>query len=178
MDYITQYNSPLGGITLASDGEALTGVWFDDNNPLTSSGRVNENYNDNENGNTFGCEPIFEETKRWLDEYFAGRENDFTPPLSLRGTAFQLRVWKELLSIPYGKTVSYGELANRLGVHSAQAIGGAVGRNPVAIIVPCHRVIGADGSLTGYAGGIGRKKKLLELESQKRQANCFIHNRL
>lgn len=148
MEYRESYDSPLGRIMMVSDGLALTGVWF----------------NENENQNGSVCERVFEETRLWLDEYFDGRKPDFTPPLSLRGTQFQERVWKELLTISYGTTVSYGELAKRLGVRSAQAVGGAVGRNPIAIIVPCHRVIGADGKLVGYAYGVERKQKLLKLE--------------
>ncbi|MBQ9349310.1 MAG: methylated-DNA--[Oscillibacter sp.] len=106
----------------------------------------------------------------WLDTYFAGRMPDFTPPLHLAGTVFQRTVWDLLLQIPYGTVTTYGDLAHRIAARngiarmSAQAAGGAVGRNPVPIIVPCHRVVGADGSLTGYAGGLDRKARLLELE--------------
>lgn len=113
---------------------------------------------------------IFSETKRWLDVYFSGTFPDFMPPLDLRGTDFRMEVWHELLKIPYGKTVSYGDIAAKLarkkGIEkmSSRAVGGAVGHNPVAIIVPCHRVVGTNGSLTGYGGGIERKVKLLQLE--------------
>ena len=102
------------------------------------------------------------DTKRWLDIYFAGRQPDFTPPLHLIGSDFRRRVWKRLLEIPYGQTTTYGALLG--GGMSAQAVGGAVGHNPISIIVPCHRVIGANGSLTGYAGGIDKKIGLLTLE--------------
>lgn len=160
MNYNTHYDSPLGDITLASDGQALTGLWFDGQKHF---------------GSTLGTQaslpakpPVFVETRRWLDIYFSGREPDFLPPLSLKGTPFQQRVWKELLTIPYGHTVTYGELARRLGCRSAQAVGGAVGRNPISIIVPCHRIVGADGSLTGFAAGLDRKRALLKIENSKK----------
>lgn len=156
MDYITHYNSPFGGITLACNGEALTGLWFDGQRYWGST--LTTHHEDNKDI------PVFEQTRRWLDIYFSGDEPDFTPPLSLQGTAFQQRVWEALLSIPYGETVTYSELAHRLGCRSAQAVGGAVGRNPISIIAPCHRVVGTDGSLTGYAGGLDRKRAMLELE--------------
>lgn len=117
--------------------------------------------------------PVFDSVRRWLDGYFQGSCPDFMPPLFLSGTPFQRVVWDILSRIPYGTTVSYGdiaaEVANRLGKKrmSAQAVGGAVGHNPIAIIVPCHRVVGSDGSLTGYAGGLWRKKYLLELEGKR-----------
>ena len=158
MDYITHYNSPLGGITLASDGKALSGLWFDGQKYF---------------GSTLGTQteecvnlPIFDKTCRWLDIYFSGRNPDSTPSLSLHGTVFQRRVWEALLTIPYGQTVTYGELARRIRCRSAQAVGGAVGRNPISIIVPCHRVVGASGALTGYAAGLDRKRALLELEQK------------
>lgn len=157
MNYTTHYDSPLGGITLASDGHALTGLWLDGQKHFGSTLEIASS--------TTSELPVFGETCRWLDSYFAGYTPDFTPPLQLHGTAFQQHVWKALLAIPYGQTVTYGELARRLGCRSAQAIGGAVGRNPIAIIVPCHRVVGAGGALTGYAGGIDRKRALLQLES-------------
>lgn len=180
MDYTAYYDSPIGGITLASDGEALTGLWF-----LTSSVFDNKVF-----GSPSGCDgqkhfgymlpqqheehsglPVFDETRRWLGVYFSGCEPNFTPPLSLKGTPFQRRVWEALLTIPYGQTVTYGELARLLGCRSAQAVGGAVGRNPISIIVPCHRVVGASGALTGYAAGLDRKRALLELEQKIYFAN-------
>lgn len=161
MEYLNYKQSPLGTILLSSDGTALTGLWF--------AGQKH-----------FGahlppdCEelnlPVFEQAGAWLDLYFGGKEPDFTPPLSPRGTRFQKEVWDILLTIPYGQTVTYGEIASALAKQqgqahmSARAVGGAVGRNPVSLIIPCHRVIGADGSLTGYAGGTDRKKSLLILE--------------
>ena len=113
--------------------------------------------------------PVFDETRRWLDLYIAaGEKPDSIPPLAPLGTPFQQRVWKILLTIPYGKTMSYGDIACLVSpTMSAQAVGGAVGRNPIAIIIPCHRVIGADGSLTGYGGGLERKRWMLELERQQ-----------
>lgn len=154
MNNIAHYNSPLGSITLASNDMALVGLWFDGQRYF---------------GGTQGVlteSPVFNETRRWLDIYFSGREPGFVPPLSLQGTDFQQHVWKALLTIPYGQTVTYGELARRLGCRSAQAVGGAVGRNPIAIIVPCHRVVGTNGALTGYAAGLDRKHALLQIEQK------------
>lgn len=161
MYYICKYVSPLGGITLASDGENLTGLWFDgqkyfaDNLP-----EQNEEHD----------LPIFAQTKQWLDIYFSGKEPDFTPPLSLTGISpFRKRVWEILLTIPYGRTSTYGEIAKQIaaetGKHiSAQAVGGAVGHNSISLIIPCHRVVGASGSLTGYAGDVNKKLTLLKME--------------
>lgn len=158
MNYTIHYDSPLGGITLASDGHALTGLWFDGQRHFGST-----------------LEPqatqitdlhIFDNARRWLDIFFSGCQPDFTPPLLLHGSPFAQRVWQTLLDIPYGQTVTYVELARRLGIRSAQAVGGAVGRNPISIIVPCHRVVGAGGNLTGYAGGLDRKRALLQLEQK------------
>ena len=160
MEYVNHSISPLGEIILASDGETLTGLWF--------AGQKYE-------GSTLAAEhrekdlPVFDETRRWLDDYFTGKDPGFTPPLRLRGTDFRKAVWKVLLTIPFGKTVTYGEIAAQIARKtgrsvSARAVGGAVGHNPVSLIVPCHRVVGADGSLTGYAGGVERKEKLLEME--------------
>ncbi len=158
MIFMTHYDSPLGRITLASDGSALTGLWFDGQRHF--GGRQGALCS-----TSVGL-PVFAETRRWLDRYFSGCGPDFTPPLSLQGTPFQRRVWEALLAIPYGATVSYGELARRLGIRSAQAVGGAVGRNPVSLVVPCHRVVGANGALTGYAAGLDRKQALLQLEQK------------
>ena len=164
MDCIDYYSSPLGRMILASDGEKLTGLWFDGQKHFASSLKgspINKSL------------PVFEETIRWLDIYFNGGIPDFIPPLSLLGTPFQKEVWEILLTIPYGKTMTYGEiakmLADRRGLPrmSAQAVGGAIGRNPISIIVPCHRVLGSNGELTGYAGGIDKKAWLLELERTK-----------
>lgn len=161
MTYIQHYGSPLGGILLAADDIGLTGLWFD-----------GQKYH----ADTLPAEhieretPILADAKRWLDVYFTGTEPDFTPPLHIVGSAFRQAVLALLLQIPYGQTVTYGELARQLAEKqsachvSAQAVGGAVGHNPISLIIPCHRVVGANGSLTGYAGGIDKKIKLLELE--------------
>lgn len=154
--FTAHYDSPLGGMTMVSDGHALTALGFEE----TRKGACFAG----EMSSTTKL-PVFDETRRWLDLYFAGKKPDFLPPLAPKGTAFQQRVWDILLTIPYGKTMSYGDVARRISpTMSAQAIGGAVGRNPIGIIIPCHRVIGADGSLTGYASGLDRKRWLLELE--------------
>ncbi len=161
MQYITHYSSPIGDITIASNGTALTGLWFDGQKYFAAT--LGADYKE-ENL------PVFAEAKRWLDMYFSGREPDFTPPLKLNGSPFRMAVWQILLSIPYGQTITYGAIAKQLAAQtgqanmSAQAVGGAVGHNPISIIVPCHRVVGTNGSLTGYAGGINKKVKLLELE--------------
>ncbi|MCR4601323.1 MAG: methylated-DNA--[protein]-cysteine S-methyltransferase [Clostridia bacterium] len=270
MDYINEYSSPLGKIILASDGTALTGLWFDgqkycgggsdagdEDVPVTGleaadrkccfgvlgagdeagagtwrgndapggsvppgpeaagqkycaaglsaggSGAFDVGQKSSESAKTlaaslrnsaarFGADkltddvggsgaeyeerqlPVFELAADWLDVYFAGKRPCFTPPLLMRGTRFRREVWEILLSIPYGNTVTYGEIADGIskqrggGRVSAQAVGGAVAHNPISLIVPCHRVIGADGSLTGYAGGLDRKARLLELEGARR----------
>lgn len=161
MDYIHKYQSPLGNITLASEGNCLTGLWFD--GQKYDRAVISEKYEEKDL-------PIFEETCKWLDIYFSGKEPDFTPSILMRTTDFRKKVWEILLTIPYGKTMTYGEIAQKIaeqqGVSkmSAQAVGGAVGHNCISIIIPCHRVVGTDGSLTGYAGGIEKKIKLLSLE--------------
>ena len=155
-DYIWRYESPLGGITLGSDGEALTGLWFNGQKYFADmmKGTGKEK-----------CLPIFAEACGWLDIYFSGRNPGFTPPLAIRATPFRKAVWEILLTIPYGKTMTYGEIAKRIAPRmSAQAVGGAVGHNPISLIIPCHRVVGTSGSLTGYAGSIDKKVKLLTLE--------------
>ena len=161
MEYTYHYHSPLGGITLAGDGEALTGLWFDDQKHVpVMEGQSCE----------AGELSAIEETTQWLDLYFSGRDPGFTPKIKMRTTAFRETVWNILLTVPYGKTVTYGEIAERVAKQmkipqmSAQAVGGAVGHNAIALIIPCHRVIGANGSLTGYSGGIGRKALLLKME--------------
>ena len=157
MDFISHYDSPLGAMTMASDGFCLIGLWFDGQKYFAST--LNEDYKERDDL------PIFEETRRWLDLYFAGKVPDFTPTLSMRASDFRRRVWEILLTIPYGKTMTYGEIAQQIGKPGAtQAIGNAVSHNPISLIIPCHRVVGVDGSLTGYAGGIERKKNLLDLE--------------
>ena len=163
MDYTHHYISPLGGITMASDGEYLTGLWFDGQKYFADTLKTQCEEKDLD---------VFRRTNRWLDIYFSGKEPDFTPPLRMRGTEFRQEVWQILLTIPFGKTMTYGEiakiLADRRGIKSmsAQAVGGAVGHNPISLIVPCHRVIGTNGALTGYAGGLEKKTRLLDMESQ------------
>ena len=162
MEYIHHYASPLGGITLASDGSALTGLWFDGQKYFAAALSPDSEEK---------MLPVFAEADRWLDRYFTGSIPDFTPPLNPRGTPFRLLVWETLLTVPFGQTVTYDQLAQRLALRtgrpvSARAVGNAVGHNPVSLIIPCHRVIGADGSLTGYAGGLERKTRLLQLERQ------------
>ena len=162
MQYISHYDSPLGAILLAADDIGLTGLWFEGQKYFSA-------------GLDDKCEerelPVFETAKHWLDIYFSGNEPDFTPPLNFIGTEFQKEVWEILLTIPYGRTMSYGEIAKRIAKKrgtehlSAQAVGGAVGHNKISVIVPCHRVVGSNGSLTGYAGGIDKKIRLLELEN-------------
>ena len=158
---ICHYESPLGGVLLAADEIGLTGLWFDGQKSFARglpADRVERET------------PALLEAKRWLDIYFSGKEPDFTPPLHPIGSAFRQSVWEILLQIPYGKTTTYGEIARQLSEKmglsrmSAQAVGGAVGHNKISIIIPCHRVVGTNGSLTGYAGGIDKKRKLLELE--------------
>lgn len=160
--YTLHVPSPLGTILLVSDGEALCGLYFDGQRHLPEMPDAEEN-------KTIA---VLEEARAWLEEYFTGEKPETVVPVRLEGTAFQRSVWELLAEVPYGETVSYGELAEKLLERSkrkvsARAVGGAVGRNPVSIIVPCHRVVGADGSLTGYAGGVERKKKLLEIERGK-----------
>lgn len=158
MTYTYNYSSPEGEILLAANDNGLTGLWFYGAKYFAA---------DLEDARTEKLTPVLRQTLRWLDIYFSGSEPDFMPPLELHGSDFRRRVWAELEKIPYGETVTYGEIAKKLGVKSAQAVGGAVGHNPVSIIVPCHRVLGADGSLTGYAGGTDKKARLLELERGK-----------
>lgn len=157
MNYTQLIPSPLGNILLSADEIGLTGLWFEGEKYYADA--LPREHIERET-------PVLTDTKRWLDVYFTGREPDFTPPLHPVGSPFRQTVWQLLLEIPYGQTTTYGALAKRLdgGRMSAQAVGGAVGHNPISIIVPCHRVIGTNGSLTGYAGGLDRKIRLLEIE--------------
>ena len=150
------YNADFTVLKMESDGDFLTRLSFTDKSIMSTDKAADI--------------PVFEDAKKWLDIYFSGKAPDFTPALKLTGTDFQMRVWEKLTKIPFGKTVTYGTLAKGIAAEtgkermSAQAIGGAVRKNPIGIIVPCHRVIGSDGSLTGFAGGIEVKKRLLQLE--------------
>lgn len=161
MQFIHRYHSPLGNILLAADDVGLTGLWFDGQKYYAGNLAA-----EHEEQNT----PVFEQAKEWLDIYFTGREPQFMPPIHMTGTPFQLAVWEILRRIPYGKTTTYREIAKEIARQrglphmSAQAVGGAVGHNAISIIIPCHRVVGTNGSLTGYAGGIDKKVKLLTLE--------------
>lgn len=161
MQYTSHYRSPIGNILLAADEIGLTGLWFEGQKYFAL-------YLDKEHIEKEI--PVLEEAKKWLDIYFTGKNPEFTIPLHFTGTDFQKEVWEILCSIPYGQTTTYGAIAKQLATKkgkshmSAQAVGGAVGHNEISIIVPCHRVVGSNGSLTGYAGGIDKKIKLLELE--------------
>lgn len=161
MQYVSHYQSPVGRILLAADEAGLIGLWFEGAKYFADQ-----------------LDPVHEEkdtsalemAKQWLSLYFSGREPDFMPPVHLKGTPFRLAVWEILQKIPYGTTLTYGKIAKDIALlkglprMSAQAVGGAVGHNPISILIPCHRVLGTDGSLTGYAGGVDKKARLLALE--------------
>ena len=156
--------APLGEIRLRSDGKSLTGLWF--------VGQVND-AKDNRDIETKDDLPIFEQVETWLENYFSGKQTPITILLQPKGTIFQEEVWKILQEIPYGETMTYGEIAQRIAkekgvaTYSAQAVGQAVGKNPISILIPCYRVLGKNGTLTGYAGGVHRKEQLLNLERGK-----------
>ena len=162
MHYLSHYESPLGAMTMASDGKHLTGLWFDgqkyDRSTISDDAPLQPHL------------PIFTQTAQWLDAYFKGTAPGFTPPIRVEGSDFKKMVTSIMLSIPFGATSTYAyiaaEVARRTGRKqmSAQAVGGAVGRNPIVLIVPCHRVVASDGSLRGYAGGVDRKERLLQME--------------
>lgn len=161
MQFTSTYQSPLGDILLAADEIGLTGLWFEGEKYY--AWKLDKEHEEKEI-------PVLLEMKRWLDIYFFGKEPDFKPPIHIVGTEFQKEVWEILCTIPYGETTTYGEIAAKIAINrgltrmSAQAVGGAVGHNELSIIIPCHRVVGANGSLTGYAGGIDKKIALLKLE--------------
>ena len=161
MLYTGYYHSPLGRLLLAADEIGLTGLWFERQRYFAQG--LAPVHTDEET-------PTLAQTRRWLDLYFSGSVPDFTPPLHPIGSDFRQEVWALLLQIPYGQTTTYGALAKQLAEKqgrprmSAQAVGGAVGHNRIAILIPCHRVVGTNGSLTGYAGGIDKKEKLLRME--------------
>lgn len=180
MQYTTVYQSPFGEILLAADGAGLTGLWFEGQKHYARG--LDKEHAEKET-------PVLRDARRFLDVYFSGKDPGFTLPLHPVGTPFQTAVWEILRRIPYGETVTYGEIARELargqekqqktagGLENpgvlARAVGGAVGHNRISILIPCHRVLGADGGLTGYAGGIDRKRKLLDLESGTRKSTCI-----
>lgn len=161
MEYTYHFDSPFGSITLASDGNALTGLWFDGQKYYADT--LSPEHEEKQL-------PIFNDTVKWLNIYFSGKEPEFTPALNMKTTPFRKSVWEIMLTVPYGHTMTYGEIAEQIAKQtgisrmSAQAVGGAVGHNSISLIIPCHRIVGTNGSLTGYSGGIDRKMKLLEME--------------
>ena len=186
MQAISYYASPLGKILITADDAGVTGLWFLDQQSVKHHLQAERPTTDEFSETNAFCD----QAKHWLDIYFSGQKPDFMPPLHMVGTPFQLAVWQILRQIPYGQTMTYGEIAQLIAAKrdasqadiaqrdasqnsaarrsrsrmSAQAVGGAVGRNPIALLIPCHRVVGANSKLTGYAGGIDRKAKLLALE--------------
>ncbi|MCF8012375.1 MAG: methylated-DNA--[protein]-cysteine S-methyltransferase [Clostridiales bacterium] len=162
-EYIYKYNSRIGMLTVLSDGENITGLWI-------------KNMKYSENAEIFEVDaddlPVFQKTREWLDCYFDGKKPDFMPPVKTEGTEFRQSVWKILCEIPYGEVITYGDIARKIALQtgktkmSAQAVGGAVGNNPVSILIPCHRVVGAKGNLIGYGGGLDIKACLLQLEGR------------
>lgn len=163
MTYIYHYDSPLGGITVSSNGREITGLWFDGQKYFGDT--LPEDYKEKDL-------PVFKQTKKWLDIYFSGKAPDFTPPIKMETTSFRKAVWEIMLTIPFGQTMTYGEIADSIAKQkgvakmSAQAVGGAVGHNSISLIIPCHRVVGTNGNLTGYAGGIEKKVRLLTMEQK------------
>lgn len=170
MLYKTYYKSPIGNLMLVSDGNSLVGLYIENQKYYLNGIKQELTKKDNLQ--------VFENTKKWLDKYFA-KENPSIKeiPLAPIGGEFRQKVWRILCGIPYGQTITYGEIAKKIAKEmnrekiSAQAVGNAVGHNPISIIIPCHRVLGKDGSLTGYAGGIERKRILLELERGNNEKN-------
>lgn len=150
--------APVGRLLLESDGDAISGLWIENQKYYARGVDADMHFDDGR--------PVFALTRRWLDDYFAGRRVDARIiPTAPRGTDFQRRVWRALRAIPYGETRTYADIA-RMAASSPRAVGGAIGRNPISIIIPCHRVIGTNGGMTGYAGGINIKTQLLKHEAQ------------
>ena len=170
MTYIYKSNSPMGRLTIASDGQSITGLWLEGQKYYAAT------LGDDTSEKSL---PIFEQAQKWLDIYWEGKNPDFKLPLAPMGSEFRQNVWEILLDIPFGTVITYGDIAKTLASRqegkgvSAQAVGGAVGHNPISIIIPCHRVVGTGGSLTGYAGGIDKKISLLKLESVNMD-NLFV----
>ena len=161
MQYWTEYESPVGSLTMAGDGQNLTGLWMSGQKYFGATLAAGSERRDL---------PVFDRARDWLDRYFTGQAPKMNLPLAPAGSEFRQAVWRILLSIPYGRLTTYGAIAKEMAADSgrasvsAQAVGGAVGHNPISIIIPCHRVVGGNGSLTGYAGGLEKKKRLLTLE--------------
>lgn len=164
MDYTYHYTSPIGGITMASNGESLTGLWFDGQKYFAST--LSQRHVEKQL-------PIFDRTCEWLDLYFSGKSPDFIPPVFMYVSNFRRDVYEILMTIPFGKTMTYKEVADliakkhRIISMSAQAVGGAIAHNPISLVIPCHRVIGTNGKLTGYAGALDKKEWLLNMEKRK-----------
>lgn len=157
--YISKYDSPIGTLTISADDNVLTGLWIEGQKNFGSTLKGHE-YIEKENA-------VIKATCKWLNDYFAGRKPEIATDIKFEGTDFQIKVWNILRNIPYGHTVTYADIAQAAGCKSPRAVGNAIGKNPISIIVPCHRVISTTGSLTGYAGGIDAKAKLLQLEEKK-----------
>jgi methylated-DNA-[protein]-cysteine S-methyltransferase len=160
MEYIHKIKSPLGTLMVSSDGQNISGLWIEGQKYFAKT--LDKDFLEKNL-------PVFENVQKWLAVYFLGKEPDFMPPLMPKGSPFQKAIWNSLCTIPYGQTTTYGELAKQFELEnkkhtSARAVGGAVGHNPISILIPCHRVIGRNAHLTGYAGGIAKKIKLLKLE--------------
>ena len=164
MDYTYHYTSPIGGITVASNGESLTGLWFDGQKYFAST--LSQRHMEKQL-------PVFDRTCEWLDLYFSGKSPDFIPPVFMYVSNFRRDVYEILMTIPFGETMTYKEVADliakkhRIISMSAQAVGGAIAHNPISLVIPCHRVIGTNGKLTGYAGGLDKKEWLLDMEKRK-----------
>ena len=164
MDYTYHYTSPIGGITMASNGESLTGLWFDGQKYFAST--LSQRHMEKQL-------PVFDRTCEWLDLYFSGKGPDFMPPVFMYVSNFRRDVYEILMTIPFGETMTYKEVADliakkhRIISMSAQAVGGAIAHNPISLVIPCHRVIGTNGKLTGYAGGLDKKEWLLDMEKRK-----------
>ena len=163
MDYTYHYTSPIGGITVASNGESLTGLWFDGQKYFAST--LSQRHVEKQL-------PLFDRTCEWLDLYFSGKSPDFIPPVFMYVSNFRRDVYEILMTIPFGETMTYKEVADliakkhRIISMSAQAVGGAIAHNPISLVIPCHRVIGTNGKLTGYAGGLDKKEWLLDMEKR------------
>ena len=158
MYYSTNYESPLGEMLIVSDGETICGVWFYGQKHFKST-VIGKTIHDDDLS-------IFKKAKQWFEDYFNGKNPQINFQLKPEGSKFRQKVWKILSKIPYGETLTYGEIASQISPNmSAQAVGGAVGRNPISILIPCHRVLGSDGKFTGYAAGLDKKIELLKIEN-------------